>query len=168
MKVKEIWQELEKFFESDAPRVNATLNPGIGPDKIEAFERQFDLKIPEDFKESLMIHNGHPKNNYIHFIVIKDSYWLWPLEEIIEECNYRVNVAKQKLTSLPFAYAGTGDKLYISLSSDPNKYGRVNMFSHDGGGGNVSKSFEAFLEYQYRRMRSKEIVPNKDGWFSLA
>src|SRR5262249_46144682 len=48
----ESWERIRAFYPQD------TLNPGATPDAIAAFEESIGLLLPDDFKESLRIHDG--------------------------------------------------------------------------------------------------------------
>ena len=58
MNVHESWAVIHRFLGREFPSITSTLVPGAAPSEIEALERTLMLKLPEDLKCSLMIHNG--------------------------------------------------------------------------------------------------------------
>lgn len=165
--MEKIWTDLKAHFQAHSPQVLSALNPGVREAALVDFEKEFGIQLPEDYKASMIIHNGQPKTNYTHFLVTVDSYWLWPLEHVREECDWRVNVAQQPLELVSFARAGGSSKLYLNVSSDPDQYGKVNYYDELKENWSRNLTFTEFMGEQLERMTSGKTVPNEDGWYSL-
>ena len=166
--MENIWNKIELFLADNSPLTLKSLNPGLTIEQILLFEKKFNITLSTDYKDSLLLHNGQEYESRKHFIVVRDSYWLLPLTEMMEECNYRINILKLKsIDSLPIAKAGSGDCIYLNISDNKDKYGKINFHSHDGGAGNLSNSFKDFMEILYSKMIKREFNIDKDGWFEL-
>src|SRR5262249_17873673 len=56
--VAESWAGIEAWLAQNAPGYRFEVNPGASPGDIAAFEEAVGMKLPDDFKESLRIHDG--------------------------------------------------------------------------------------------------------------
>jgi cell wall assembly regulator SMI1 len=52
------WQRLEAWFKANAPEVINALRPGCTVDEIAAFEKEAQIALPDEVRESFRIHNG--------------------------------------------------------------------------------------------------------------
>jgi|GEM_PF-6582060 len=166
--MEKIWTDLKAHFAAHSPQVLTTLNPPIEEAEVVAFEKEFDIRLPEDYRASLFIHNGQPITNYIHFLVTADSYWLWSLADVHEESAWRVNVAKQPLEMIPFARSGGSSRLYLNVTTDSDQYGKIYYFDEFTSTFVDSLTFTEFMADQLERMQSGKTVADGDGWYELS
>jgi|HubBroStandDraft_1064217.scaffolds.fasta_scaffold20149_3 cell wall assembly regulator SMI1 len=54
-RISEKLQELDRVTEEDSDNV---LLPPVGPERIAAFEQEIGLKLPQDYRAFLLLHNG--------------------------------------------------------------------------------------------------------------
>lgn len=57
------WDRIERWLQAHAPEVPPTLRPGASKMQIAAFEQATELALPEDVRESLLIHDGQEESH---------------------------------------------------------------------------------------------------------
>lgn len=124
--MEKIWELIENFLQENAQEIFESLNEPAKDEEIAELEDQLGLKLPDEFKTSLKIHNGEgPDEGWIF------SDWsLLPISEILACYNQEKNKVQEVdiladeytlpvLWSpkwIPFAYDGSGGYLSIDLS----------------------------------------------------
>jgi cell wall assembly regulator SMI1 len=88
--MKELWERLELWLKSNYPELLDTLNDGATDEMIINAEEKLGIKFPNDFKESLKIHNGQ-KSNFDYPGLI-GGYELLSLDNIVEEWQVWTNL----------------------------------------------------------------------------
>ncbi len=58
MSVLESWQRIVAWYKENTYPNMLSLNAGATEEEIEAFQREIGLSLPDDFRESLLLHNG--------------------------------------------------------------------------------------------------------------
>ncbi|MCP3138354.1 SMI1/KNR4 family protein [Pyxidicoccus xibeiensis] len=58
MEMTELWRRLKAWFQDYAPEVVASLNPGATEAQLVQLEERLGRRLPEDFRESYLLHNG--------------------------------------------------------------------------------------------------------------
>ncbi|GME74129.1 unnamed protein product [Ambrosiozyma monospora] len=71
LSIKELWRLLENWFKNNWTEAYESLNPSITSEELEEFETAVKSKLPEDYRESLLIHNG---NKWIPFAADGSGY----------------------------------------------------------------------------------------------
>ncbi len=56
--VSQSWNRLKNWFDVNLPEVVTTLRPGCSPAELVAFEQETRLSLPEDVRQSFLIHDG--------------------------------------------------------------------------------------------------------------
>lgn len=56
--MRDAWTRIERWLEAHAPEPRGILNPGASEEEIAALEREVGLRLPDDVRESLRIHDG--------------------------------------------------------------------------------------------------------------
>jgi cell wall assembly regulator SMI1 len=56
--MRDLWDRLERWITENVPEWLEQLNPGASEEEIAKAERELGVRFPEDFRESLKIHNG--------------------------------------------------------------------------------------------------------------
>ena len=113
--IKEYWNRIEKWFENNKPEFLKLLADGATEEEIVEFEKYIMSRLPEDFRESLKIHNGQ-KDWGLIFHDGRDNFQLYSIKKIKEEFDYR-NKNWQEMIE---AYIETGEK--FSAKSIPIYY----------------------------------------------
>jgi cell wall assembly regulator SMI1 len=88
--MKELWERLELWLKSNYPELLDSLNDGATDEMIINAEEKMGIKFPNDFKESLKIHNGQ-KGNFDYPGLI-GGYELLSLDNIVEEWQVWTNL----------------------------------------------------------------------------
>lgn len=78
--MKQEWENLESLIKhkNDYMEILSSLNKPCSEEQIKLFEHQVKLKLPEDFKESLLVHNGLTGSKHDYFW-LKDKETDWYL-----------------------------------------------------------------------------------------
>lgn len=142
-----LWERLEHWLEKHAPEVLSDLNPGATEEEIQELEQAIQYILPEDFKESLRIHNGQAG----------ESLWLiggWELlsaKRILDEWkvwkglynegtfrDWKVEAADEveqvwwKPSWIPVTYNGCGDHHCMDVETgSAGRMGQIITMWHD-------------------------------------
>jgi len=91
--IVELWQQLESWAGEHAPAMLEDLNPGAADEQLAALEETLGLRLPEDFKTSLSVHDG--ENDGWPSRVFADMGAYLPAERIVEHVQMHQQVARQ-------------------------------------------------------------------------
>ena len=58
MSIAEAWTRIVAWHETNTPDDRFKLHGGASPEEIEEFERTIDVLLPDDVRESFLLHNG--------------------------------------------------------------------------------------------------------------
>lgn len=164
--IQESWERLAAWYAENAPEYSFfKLNPGASKKKITAAEKTLGVQLPDDFKESLQIHNG-------------GDCWIQPyygellsLEQIVKQWKMYRQWQKEKGYADPESDEWQANKLrgpakkifwntkriyvtdnsggHLTLDLDPpreGKYGQVIAHDHEVGPTKVvASSWTEFL-----------------------
>ena len=106
--IKDCWNRIEKWFKKNKPEFLELLADGASEEEILELEKYLMCKLPNDFRESLKIHNGQKDWGFL-FHDGRDNFQLYSIEEIKEEFDSR-NENWQEIID---AYIETGEKFNI-------------------------------------------------------
>ena len=167
MSVAQAWDRIARWFEAHTPPGYFGANPGASPEAIDALERASVCPLPEDFRESLLLHDGG------------SDLWLLPTHgELLTVSGILSNWKKYRDWQQTGGYAASGSggwsptkirgpikpyfwspkRLYVTdnsgdhvtLDLDPpedGRYGQVLYHSHEVGPEQVlSPSWSEYLE----------------------
>ncbi|MFX0137917.1 MAG: SMI1/KNR4 family protein [Candidatus Hodarchaeota archaeon] len=166
--IKNYWNRIEKWFEKNKPEDLKKLGDGATEEEISELEKYIMSKLPEDFRESLKIHNGQKEVG----IILNDgwdNFYLFPLEKIREEFDYR----NKNWEEIIEAYIETGEKfsakeipIYDYATGDitclnPNT-GKLLMVSHEGFSSKFP-SFSSILKMNADYLESGRFYLDKYG-----
>ncbi len=179
-----IWQRIKAWLKTNAPEVYEDLQSGADEDEIFEAEEYLKIKFPEDFRNSLKIHNGQ-KGSEDKFLI--DGFELLSLEKIMEEWDALDELIKSgdfeeiKSTSkgnaikddwwnpkwIPFTHSGSGDYYCLDLAPGPEgKTGQIisiwkDLLDRDL----VANSFKELLENFARDLEldKYELMEEYDG-----
>jgi cell wall assembly regulator SMI1 len=138
------WKVIDEWLERNAPRVQNDLLPGASKAEINTTETQIELLLPEDFKTSVLIHNGQDGR-----FRLVEPWELIPIDGIASETE-RMNTifnnpddpeietrgaVKPILWSrswIPFAADGAGNLLCLDLDpAEGGETGQVILWASD-------------------------------------
>ena len=60
--MRDLWNRLESYLKKHAPAVLDSLNPPATVREIQEAERELGIRLPSDFTDSLLIHNGQGRD----------------------------------------------------------------------------------------------------------
>ena len=119
--VAHAWNTIETWAHEHFPKLQATFTNGATEDDLTALETFCQRPLPSSLRASLQRHNGQTSHPALFWY--KDVYRLLSVAEIIDEAN-----PKQKTTAIPIAIAGTGDKIWLTISEEDDP---LRLRSHD-------------------------------------
>ena len=85
-KIKDYWKIIGDFVKVTDIQIYNSLQGPASEDDIKKLEKALKLNLPDDFKESLLIHNGQNENDYL--ITFVDYQKLLSVNKMIE--NYKM------------------------------------------------------------------------------
>ncbi len=159
--MKTIWNRIETWLEKNLPKMREGLMPGASQEQIQELEKLVDVTLPEDFRESLRIHDGQnglasPLLDEWQLFQIKYMMSDWQcMKELFDQGKLEGPVQTEGTVKaqwwnprwLEVATNGAGD--LICLDFDPasgGEVGQVIIFWHVHGERKVlAPSFQAWL-----------------------
>lgn len=80
-----VWHAIEKWYQEHAPRLKSGLAAGVSERTLQEFKTRTHLALPEDYQESLKLHNGDvPVHDYTYL----------PLESVLVVWNAMTQSSK--------------------------------------------------------------------------
>lgn len=158
------WQRIENWLAENAPELHAGLPLGATEEEIVALETQMEVRFPDDFRESLQLHNGETTGSRPIYLIggeslcsLKNIFENWDcFTELLQNGDFDGNKATAtgpvkpdwwNVRWIPITSNGGGD--HICLDVDPASGGRpgqVIQMWHDWGQREVlAESFTAWL-----------------------
>lgn len=83
--IKDIWHRIDNNLKNNFPEVYEDLNNGVDENELLEAEAYLNIKFPDDFRETLKIHNGQKGKENLFLI---DGWRLLDLETILESWDY--------------------------------------------------------------------------------
>lgn len=161
--MKNIWSRIESWFSVNDPKAKIRLLEGTTDEQINEAEAFFNIQFPEDFRDSLSIHDGQ----HLLATPLMKSWQLFPLKEMIKDWKIMKNLyddgqfSDTNVTSIgsvkaewwhplwiAIAHNGAGDLLCLDLQPASNgNIGQIISFLHmDSKREVVASSFRAWLQ----------------------
>ncbi|GHO63017.1 hypothetical protein KSC_019090 [Ktedonobacter sp. SOSP1-52] len=164
--VTTLWQRIDTWFQTFAPRRAIDLNPGVSPAELNEAETALGFPLPDDFKASYAIHNGASGNGllmgYLDFsplsgvvaspqkyqeLLLNTAWASRPPEWVKQKKHLPVQPVWRHPRWLDFAGIGDGDQWCLDLAPPPDgNPGQILFWSHEVGVADVLfANFEALL-----------------------
>ncbi|GMG38307.1 unnamed protein product [Ambrosiozyma monospora] len=183
LSIKELWKLVENWYREYCPDAYNSLGPPIRTEELQELETKLGVKLPADYKESLLLHNG-TIGEYFPFL---ETHHCICHKEVISEWECMVSLSKQfenddlDFTSdlpefrdvywsskwIPFAVDGDGQSYFIDL--DPTSVGNVGQLgSFDNELGIerlLGKSFQEFFSNYVRDIYCGKYSIDEEGFF---
>lgn len=177
--IAESWKRIAAWVEEHAPAYGFKLNAGASTKAITAFERTIETKLPDDFKESVRLHDGGDGSmppNEGEFLSLDQILQQWKMYKgWQEEGNYAnddwpprdikgpIKPIFWNLKRIPIT-DNSGDHLILDL--DPPKegvYGQIIHHNHEVGPTEVlAPSWADFLRQLVEDLESGKYVYFED------
>ncbi|NRO98830.1 molybdenum cofactor biosynthesis protein MoaA [Paraburkholderia sp. NMBU_R16] len=160
--VSESWSRLDPWLADHPEEIPGGLNAGAGDEDIRSLEAALDIALPEDFIESLKIHNGQPRIAGDFFdgdslLCGRDILKAWKVwhklvvsgdfEDCSAEPDDGIKDDWYNLKWIPFTSNGAGD--HLCLDFDPAEGGTVGqvirVWHDDDQRTLVARSFREWL-----------------------
>jgi cell wall assembly regulator SMI1 len=175
MKMKELWNRLEQWLKEQAPDVYADLNPGVSQLEIDNLEGVIGYKLPNDLRESLMIHNGQRGESDWLFAGwellstdrILDEWLVW--KDLYDKGTFEdweVDVIHEGIKKvwwnpawIPLTYNGAGDHHCIDLApANGGLVGQIISMWHDWEERRVlANGYRQWFEYIISEFESNDV-----------
>lgn len=176
--MREIWAGIEEHLRLLAPECHAALPPGANAEQIEQLESMLGVAMPEDVKQSYLIHDGSggkwflPAGELLSLRGIAENWYAW--HDLIENGELDDSVAEPEgpiqpdwwnLKWFPVTHSGSGD--HDCIDTDPAEggiSGQVIGFSHETGPERVlAVGFREYLSDYADRLAAGEFRFDADG-----
>ncbi len=186
--MNDLWHRFENWLEQNIPDAIQTLNPGASLEEIETIQNILNIKLPDDYIASCMIHNGQNQESpsltcwgtLLSLGVISDSSFTtlcaeWTMLKGVYD-EYGINESEgDRLDNLvknfwwipkwiPITSNGGGDGLCLDLDPGENgTQGQVIEFIHDSGSRKVeAPSFRSWFEQLVNGVEEGSIVYDEE------
>jgi len=168
----EIWERIEDWLKLHAPEAMRNLNPGATKEDIHQLEKKLGYQIPDDVKESLLVHNGTRD-------IFADIWQILDIENIIQQQHIQADVleslqqeesdARDKEREIwwwhpswiPIAYDGSGNLLCVE--AEETHSGQIFRFDHELGSRWIAPTFLSLLATFADDLRSGKYILKKEG-----
>lgn len=154
--IEEIWSGIEKFYKEHNPGGLLDLHRGASDEDLEATEESLGRKLPEDYKQSLRIHDG-TSLDLSNAASIYGGWRMLGCEELLVESD--VLTAQIELmnpaTCIPFSINGCGDTICMDMGAG----GRILFVYHDDEPTELDANYQEFLHSLLHDMESEKVEP---------
>jgi cell wall assembly regulator SMI1 len=186
--MNDLWHRFENWLEQNIPDAIQTLNPGASLEEIEAIQNILNIKLPDDYIASCMIHNGQNQESpsltcwgtLLSLGVISDSSFTtvrteWTILKGVYDEDWINESEGDRLDNLvknfwwipkwiPITSNGGGDGFCLDLDPGENgTQGQVIEFIHDSGSRKVeAPSFRSWFEQLVNGVEEGSIVYDEE------
>ncbi len=144
--MEELWERYEKWLSKHASELLSELNDGASEWEIEEAEATIAIDFPEEFKESLLIHNGGQAGNGLignwELLNLREITAIsTDMEEAVEEgifgnnsCEGTAKIKSYWWNPNWIPLVSSGSKEYICMDMDPAQNGvegQIILFLYD-------------------------------------
>jgi cell wall assembly regulator SMI1 len=177
-----IWQRIESVLNNHVPETASTLSPPATDDQIRELEIAIGLMLPDDFRNSLKVHNGQIDPGKLHsftyegvFLDTKGIADTWKMLTDLDEgfrqreTNWDTHghVEWWNRHWIPYTDAN-GDSLCINMNPTAERRGEIVCFVHDNPHEpGIAPSFGQWLETLASRLENHEFKVNEYGRLEL-
>lgn len=173
--MKNLWNQLlNELYQYDVD-LDETFNPAAGEHEIFDAEAKLKVKLPDDFVEFYMIHNGQDEmsDNIIYgeeFLSLNRIIAEWKIwKQLFDSKKFeKLNSNPDKGVKnywwnplwIPFTYDGSGNYYCIDLDPDTNGiYGQVIRVLYDSPKRSiVANSFSNFIENYTNDLKNENYI----------
>ncbi len=182
--MKDLWTRLESWLSSNAPDLVDQLRPGADEQALSAVEQDLGLKLPDDLRASLAVHDGTEE-----CAGLIGGWDLLPAEFIASEARLMRGMVDDgsfgeatadphpKLATawwnpawIPIVSSGSGHFLCVDLAPGPEgRAGQIVLFLHDASQRYVvAPSYRAWLEAVVRDLERGAYSREDGEWNAQA
>jgi cell wall assembly regulator SMI1 len=190
--VENAWETIEAELATQFPSVSASLNPPASEIDVARLEKRCDVSLPDDFKVSLLRHNGQKQRGILDtgfvnsalLLNVDSMITIWTTwRKLAADPAYVVHpdndTSKEIATNhvwhpkwIPFTETVDGNSHIIDLA--PRKSGTVGqvfMHAHGECGNVMTRSFTQWLERVASKLKNREydselVARFNAPWFS--
>ncbi len=170
----EIWIGVEKWLRDKSPSRYAELQLGAEDRKIHEVEMLMGKSIPDDYKSSLLRHNGNAALSSYTYLSIENAISLYSAMNEREIIEREIDDPESQLIQpkwwhygwLPFAEDSGGNLLCIDLDPGPKgKFGQILVVEADMGPGPAGfDSFCAWLSDYHDGLQTGRFYADEEGF----
>lgn len=157
--IQNLWKDIESWFKENAPIILDSLGDGASDQQINEFETSIGTMLPNDYKESLRIHNGDVYFHSYNYLSIDRALKKWSMmTELNQDGTFEGNEVEGAERGLiqnawwhskwiPFAEDSGGNMLCIDMAPGINgtKGQIIKMEIQSGPSATGHKSFLDWL-----------------------
>lgn len=174
-----IWNRFEKWLNKNASHLTSELNPPASKEKIDNLEKIIGVKLPQEFVEFLMIHNGQNRDSeglinteeFLSTERIIEEWNVW--KELLDKGDFNDSesepyrgIKKDWWNSkwIPITYDGHGNHYCIDLAPTSNgTSGQIIRMWHDSPErGLIAESFLDWVNKYVKDLEKGQYVYSED------
>jgi cell wall assembly regulator SMI1 len=185
------WETIEAELRKQFPSVYESLSPPASEFELARLEKSCEVSLPDDFRASLLRHNGQRERHSLHGLVngaellniegILDVWNIWrqvasdPENFVHPDNDTSKEIATDRVWHpkwIPFTETADGNSHVMDLAPRrKGSVGQVFMHAHGECGDVMAKSFGQWLERVASKLRNQEfnveaVEQFKKPWFS--
>lgn len=176
--IQKIWNDIERWYAENAPRLLENLRNGVSDQDISKFEARVGLKLPNDYKASLRLHNGDVYVHDYNYLSLERvlNKWLMMTEqseegvfeerEVFDAGGGIIQNAWWHRDWIPFAEDGGGNLICIDMAPETDGVvGQIlNMELQSGPFASEYTSFLKWLESYKDDLYGGVYEVDEDGY----
>jgi cell wall assembly regulator SMI1 len=182
--MEEIWDRIDTWLRTNAPKIFDTLQPGASDSLIRTVENTLSIQLPEDFKASCRIHNGQLQSEHFwglipeaqEFLSLESLQGDWQTKKgWLDEGDFDVIMSSPDRAIgcapgirscgwspkwIPLTWDGDGNHYCLDLAPDEGgTFGQIISWMHDSDIQEIiAHSFRSWLEEYAAKLESGEYV----------
>lgn len=183
--IQQVWHRIEQVLQRHVPKTFLTLAPPAKDEDIAALESMTGLKLPDDFRWSLKVHNGQDDPTRCHSFVVEGLFanttqiletWCMLNKIQSETLQYEPSFIADDQGEwwnrhwVPFTI-GDGDCLCLNLNPDSladGGYGQVICHVHDSECElGIAESYGKFLLDLAEKLEKNDFEIDEFGYLYL-
>ncbi|GMG21627.1 unnamed protein product [Ambrosiozyma monospora] len=185
LSIKELWKSLENWYQEYCPDAYKSLGPPITTEELQELETELGVRLPADYKESLLVHNGggYPLFEFSEcYMDHKNVIGEWELMmDVLEDigsddcdgCDFENDFPEIRDVFwsskwIPFTADGGGQSFFIDLDpTSVGNVGQVGSYDHESGVDMfLGKNFHEFFSNYVRDIYCGKYSIDEWGYLS--
>lgn len=160
--MQETWKRINNWLAANFPQLQGDINSGADPEELNSLESQLLVNLPEDLKQSYLIHDGQkgylsPMIGEWQILSIKGILKEWNLMKELFDAG-KLNAESNPIGSvksvwwnikwIPICSNGAGDLICVDLDPAPGgEVGQIITFWHmDATREVLSNNFQSWFD----------------------
>jgi cell wall assembly regulator SMI1 len=159
LEIENIWNDIKEWYRKKCPDRLEDLNEGASAQQLADLENAIGLRLPDDYKASLKIHNGDCYMTDYSYMSIDGVLRKWSMmkrlrdkgtfkeSEIIDGGRQIIQNTWWHPGWIPFAEDGGGNMICIDMDPEVNGVQGQILYMETQAEGPIISNYKSFLEW---------------------